>query len=182
MSNVTPPAGAGAARLTVKAKFVVPALPSFSATSLIDSRGRAGGAVHPAAADDVDCPGRNAPRGQVGVVVVGIDAVREPGDADERGGGRVTRRSSGTFGIRGAGISLVGHRIDEGAREPETDGVGGAVLDEVGIRSVVEVAVDDIRRVGADHVVTAGGEAHVRQDDGVVDRRAAVLPLTISSV
>ena len=34
MSNVTPPAPAGAERLTVKVKVVVPALPSFCETSL----------------------------------------------------------------------------------------------------------------------------------------------------
>ena len=36
MSKVTPPTGAGDERLTVKVKFVVPALPSFRETSLID--------------------------------------------------------------------------------------------------------------------------------------------------
>ncbi len=41
MSKVTPPAGAGAERLTVKVKVVVPALPSFSETSLIVRLGAA---------------------------------------------------------------------------------------------------------------------------------------------
>src|SRR5438045_3732628 len=36
MSKVTPPAGAGAERLTVKVKLVVPASPSLSETSLLD--------------------------------------------------------------------------------------------------------------------------------------------------
>src|SRR6266550_3837667 len=39
MSKVTPPAFAGADRLTVKVKVVVPVLPSFSATSLMLSPG-----------------------------------------------------------------------------------------------------------------------------------------------
>ena len=42
MSKVTPPAGAGADRLTVKVKVVVPALPSLSETSLIVRFGTAG--------------------------------------------------------------------------------------------------------------------------------------------
>ena len=40
MSNVTPPAPAGESRLTVNAKFVVPALPSACVTSLIERRRR----------------------------------------------------------------------------------------------------------------------------------------------
>src|SRR5436305_1981111 len=40
MSKVTPPAGAGAERLAVKVKVVVPALPSLSVTSLIVRLGR----------------------------------------------------------------------------------------------------------------------------------------------
>src|SRR4051794_26241040 len=40
MSNVTPPGPAGAERLTVKGKLVVPALPSFKETSLIVRLGR----------------------------------------------------------------------------------------------------------------------------------------------
>src|SRR4051812_38357113 len=42
MSKVTPPAPAGAERLTVKVKLVVPAFPSFKETSLIVRLGRTG--------------------------------------------------------------------------------------------------------------------------------------------
>ncbi len=42
MSKVTPPGPAGAERLTVKVKLVVPALPSFRETSLIVRLGRTG--------------------------------------------------------------------------------------------------------------------------------------------
>src|SRR5436309_13290115 len=39
MLKVRPPLGAGWLRLTMKVKIVVPALPSFKVTSLIDSEG-----------------------------------------------------------------------------------------------------------------------------------------------
>ena len=39
MSKVTPPAPAGLLKLTVKANVVVPLLPSFKVTSLIESAG-----------------------------------------------------------------------------------------------------------------------------------------------
>ena len=45
MSKVTPPGPAGAERLTVKVKVVVPALPSFSETSLIVRLGSAATAL-----------------------------------------------------------------------------------------------------------------------------------------
>ncbi len=47
MSNVTPPGPAGAERLTVNVKVVVPASPSARETSSMERFGR-GGAPHPA--------------------------------------------------------------------------------------------------------------------------------------
>ena len=93
MSKVTPPAGAGAERLTVNVKVVVPALPSFSETSLIvrlgarivvDDRAQALAVGHGGAGDvgDVD---------EEGLVGLGRGVAV---DRDVEGVGRAARRGS----------------------------------------------------------------------------------------
>jgi hypothetical protein len=110
---------------------------------------------------------------QVGVVLVGVEAVRATRQALGRQRRIVVQARPRALGVRRARVPLVAHGVDETPVYADADRVRGAILDQVRIGAAVEVAVRCRRRIGADHEVVARRERRARKRDRPVDRRAA---------
>jgi hypothetical protein len=121
---------------------------------------------------------RDAADAEVGRVVAGIDAARRPRQADERDGVAVRGGRAGALRVGVRRVALVGERVDDRVVLHEGDRVGRAVLDEVRVGAVVELAVGDGVHVGAHDEQVARLERDRREGDRVVHhaRRAVDEP------
>ena len=98
---------------------------------------------------------------------MGVCAIRAAGNAAAQW--VVLQPGAGALGIGRAAVAFVADRIHERAGAvAQPDGIGRPVLDEVGVRPVVQVAVGDGRGIGTDDEMVAGRQAHAGQGDGVI--------------
>ncbi len=106
---------------------------------------------------------RDRTQQEVDVVPVRVRAVRASREAVR---GDIFQPVARPLGVGRARVPLVADRVDERAALSQSDGVGRTVLDQIGVRSDVEVAVRRRAGVRTDDVVVARGE----HDCGKVER------------